>query len=102
MHKNWVIMGYDQSVTCLADDPRILETRSSTLRTQGTLSQTNNTYISNQARVHEIKLKIRDLTRKFNLRTPICKKNKSNEATKVKRRKKQASFTNLDLSQILQ
>ena len=65
---------YDQSVTCLADDPWNLETRSSTLRTPGTLSQTNNTYISNQARVHEIKFKIRDLTRKFNLRTPVCKK----------------------------
>ena len=32
MHKNWVIMGYDQSVTCLADDPRILETRSNKQR----------------------------------------------------------------------
>ena len=42
MHKNWVIKRYDQSVTCLADDPQNLETRSSTLRTPGTLSQTNN------------------------------------------------------------
>ena len=78
---------YDQSVTCLADDPLNLETRSSTLRTPGTLSQTNNTYISNQARVHEIKLKIRDLTRKFNLRTPVCRKNqieRSNETQTAK------------------
>ena len=78
---------YDQSVTRLADDPRNLETRSSTLRTPGTLSQTNNTYISNQARVHGIKLKIRDLTRKFNLRTPVCKKNqieRSNETQTAK------------------
>ena len=78
---------YDQSVTCLADDPWNLETRSSTLRTPGTLSQTNNTYISNQARVHEIKLKIRYLTRKFNLRTPVCKKNqfkRSNEGQTAK------------------
>ena len=30
---------YDQSVTCLADDPQNLETRSSKLRTPGTLSQ---------------------------------------------------------------
>ena len=42
MHKNWVIKGYDQCVTCLADDLQILKTRSSTLRTLGILSQTNN------------------------------------------------------------
>ena len=42
MHKNWVIKGYDQSVTCLADDLKTLMTRSSTLRTPETLSQTNN------------------------------------------------------------
>ena len=42
MHKNWVIKGYDQSVTCLADDLKTLVTRSSTLRTSETLSQTNN------------------------------------------------------------
>ena len=48
MHKNWVIKGYDQSVTCLANDPRNLETRSSTLRTPGILSQTNNS-------IHKIK-----------------------------------------------
>ena len=34
-------MGYDQSVTCLADDPRNLETRSNRRRTPGILSQTN-------------------------------------------------------------
>ena len=42
MHKNWVIKGYDQSVTCLADDLKTLVTRSSKLRTPETLSQTNN------------------------------------------------------------
>ena len=42
MHKNRVIKGYDQSVTCLADDSQNLETRSSTLRTPGDLSQSNN------------------------------------------------------------
>ena len=42
MHKNWVLKEYDQCVTCLADDPQTLETRSSTLRTPGTLSQANN------------------------------------------------------------
>ena len=48
--------GYDQSVTCLADDPQNLETRSSTLHTPGTLSQTNKHTISNQARAR-VKLK---------------------------------------------
>ena len=42
MHKNWVIKGYDQSVTCLANDLKTLVTRSSTLRTPETLSSTNN------------------------------------------------------------
>ena len=42
MHTNWVIKGYDQCVTCLADDPQNLVTRSSTLRTPKTLSQTTN------------------------------------------------------------
>ena len=41
-HKNWVIRGYDYSVTCLADDLKTLVTRSSTLRTPETLSQTSN------------------------------------------------------------
>ena len=42
MHKNWVIKGSDQSVTCLADDLQTLVTRSSTLRTPETRSQTKN------------------------------------------------------------
>ena len=42
MHENWVVKRYDQSVTCLVDDLQNLETRSSTLRTLGILSQTNN------------------------------------------------------------
>ena len=40
---------------------------------------------------------IRDLTRKFNLSTPVGKRIKSNEATKDKRQKKQALFNILDL-----
>ena len=44
MHKNWVIKGYDQSVTCLADDPQNLETRSNML--PSVLSQTNKHTIS--------------------------------------------------------
>ena len=39
---------YDQSVTCLADDPGNLATRSSKRRTPGTLSQTNKHTISTQ------------------------------------------------------
>ena len=42
MHKNWVIKGYDQRVTSLADDPQNLETRSSALRTSEILLQTKN------------------------------------------------------------
>ena len=53
MHKNWVIKGYDQSVTCLADDPRNLETRSNTLRTPRILSQTNNNIHKQQAMKHK-------------------------------------------------
>ena len=56
MPKNWVIKGYDQSVTCLVDDPQNLETRSSTLHTPGTVSQGNMHAISNQARAR-LKLK---------------------------------------------
>ena len=51
MHKNWVVKRYDQSATCLADDPRNLETRSNRRRTPGILAQTNkqayNKYSSN-------------------------------------------------------
>ena len=56
MNKNLVIKGYDQSVTCLADDLQILKTCSSMLRTLGVLSQTI-AYISNQAKMHGVKLK---------------------------------------------
>ena len=56
MHKNLVIKGYDQSVTCLADDQQNLETRSSTLRTPGTLSQTNKHTINTQLEA-QVKLK---------------------------------------------
>ena len=53
MHKNWVIKGYDQSVTCLADDPQNLGIRSSTLRTPGVLSQTNNNLHKQQAKMRK-------------------------------------------------
>ena len=81
-----MIKGYDQSVTCLADDPQNLETRSSTLRTPDTLSQTNKHTISTQLEAW-VKLQIRDLTRNFNLRTLVSKKNQikqSNETQTAK------------------
>ena len=53
MHKNWVIKRYDQSVTWLADDPQNLKIRSSTLRTPGVLSQTNNNMHKQQAKMHK-------------------------------------------------
>ena len=67
MHKNWVIKGYDQCVTCLADDPQTLETRSITLRTPGILSQKNSIHkhSSIDARV---KLKEEDPNLKFQLK----------------------------------
>ena len=86
MHKNWVIKGYDQSVTFLADDPRNIGTRSNTLPTPGILSQTNNNIHKQQARMHK-KTQIREVDQKFNLRTPVCKKNQikwSNETQTAK------------------
>ena len=56
MHKNWVIKGYDQCVTCLADDPQTLETRSSTLRTLGILSQTKNSIHKHTGKDATVKL----------------------------------------------
>ena len=96
MHKNWVIKGYDQSVTCLANDPQNLGTHSSTLRTLGVLSQTNNSIHKQSiidARVNSNK-KIESKNATEEIR--FAKKIKSNGATKLKLRKKQDPFTNLD------
>ena len=57
MHKNWVIKGYDQCVTSLADDPRNLVTRSNTLRTLGILSQKNNSIHKHSNKDARVKLK---------------------------------------------
>ena len=87
MHKNWVIKGYDQCVTCLADDPQNLGTRSSTLRTLGVLSQTNNSIHKQSSKETRVNIKQEDLTRKLNLRTPVCEKNqikRSNETQTAK------------------
>ena len=48
---------YDQCVTCLADDPQNLETRSTTLRTPGILSQTNNSIHKQPIKDAWVKLK---------------------------------------------
>ena len=89
MHKNRVIKGYDQSVTCLADDLQTLVTCSSTLRTPETLSQTNNSIHNQSSKDARVKLNQEDLTRNLNLRTPLCKKNqikRSNETQTVRER----------------
>ena len=57
MHKNWEVKGYDQRVTCLADDPQNLVTRSSTLRTPGILSQANNSVYKHSSIDARVKLK---------------------------------------------
>ena len=57
MNKNWVIKGYDQSVTCLVDDLQNLETSSSTLRTPGVLSETNNSIHEQSSKDARVKLK---------------------------------------------
>ena len=57
MHTNRVIKGYDECVTCLADDPQTLETRSSTLGTPGILSQTNNSIHKQSSKDARVKLK---------------------------------------------
>ena len=57
MHKNWVIKGYDQSATCLADDPRNLEIQSNRRRTPGILSQTNNSIHKQSSKETRVNLK---------------------------------------------
>ena len=68
MHKNWVIQGYDQSVTCLADDPQNLETRCSTLRTPGILLQTNNSIHEQSSKENKDKPQIRRSNQKVQLK----------------------------------
>ena len=68
MHKNWVIKGYDQCVTCLADDPQNLVTRSSTLRTPGILAQRKNSIHKHSSKHARVKLQIRISNLKFQLK----------------------------------
>ena len=48
---------YDQSVTCLADDPRNLEIQSNRRRTPGILSQTNKQAYNKYSSNAQVKLK---------------------------------------------
>ena len=57
---------YDQSVTCLADDPRNLEIRSNKRRTPGTLSQTNKQTISTKRSNQKVQLKNSGLQKESN------------------------------------
>ena len=87
---------YDQSVTCLADDPRNLEIRSNKRRTPGDLSQTNNKHtISNQERARE------KLNKRSNQKVQLKNSGLQKESNQTKQQnsngeRKQASFTNLD------
>ena len=87
-------MGYGQSVTCLADDPQNLETLSSTLRTPGILSQTNNSIHKQRCTG---KTQIRRSNQKVQLKNSgLQKRITSNGEIKLKLQKKQDPFTNLD------
>ena len=68
MHKNWVINWYDQSVTCLANDPQNLGTCSSMLRTSGVLSQTNNSIHKQSSKENTGKSQIRRSNQKVQLK----------------------------------
>ena len=93
---------YDQSVTCLADDPGNLAIRSNRRRTPDTLSQTNKRAYNKYSSKCTGKTQIRDLTRRFNLRTPVGKQSNRTKQQKTNGERKQLPSTNLDISQILQ
>ena len=80
MHKNWVMKGYDQSVTCLADDPQNLETRNSTLPLRVLYRKQTITYISTQTRSTG-KTQIRRSNRKVQLKNSSLQK-ESNQTEK--------------------
>ena len=74
MHKNWVWKEYDQCVTCLADDLQNLGTRSSTLRTPGILSQTNNSIHKQSSKENTGKSQIRRSNEKVQLKNSGLRK----------------------------
>ena len=75
-------MGYDRSVSCLADDPRILETRSNTLRTPEFYRKQTITYISNKQQCTS-KTQIREVDQKVQLKNSGTQK----ESKQTKQRK---------------
>ena len=82
MHKNLVIKGYDQSVTCLADDSQNLETRSSTLHSPGILSQANNSIHKQSSKDAQTKLQKKRSNQKVQLKNSGLQK----ESTRKKQR----------------
>ena len=60
MHKNWVVKGYDQSVTYLADDLKTPVIRSSKPRLRKDYYEQTIAYISTQAKEARLKLKRKD------------------------------------------
>ena len=94
MHKNWVWKEYDQCVTCLADDPRNLGTRSSTLRTPGILSQTNNSIHKHSTKCTD-KTQIRRSNQKIHLKNSGLQK-ESNQTEKQNSTTKETRLLILD------
>ena len=95
MHKNWIIKGYDQSVTCLADDRKTLVIRSSKPRTPETLPWTNNSIHKHSIIRCKGKTKRKDLNWKFKWIASICKKNQSNRSYETQTTIKRSSNSNL-------
>ena len=92
MHKNWVIKGYDQNVTCLADDTQNLETRSSTLRIPEILSQTNNSIHK-----HSTKCMGKTQIRRSNHKVQLKNSDLQKESTRKKQRKSNGERKKLHL-----
>ena len=89
---------YDQSVTCLADDPRDLEIRSNKRRTPGDLTQTNNKHTISTHLMHR-EISNKRSNQRVQLKNPGCKRIESNKASKVGTRERTTRFRNLKLGQ---
>ena len=86
------------SVTCLADDPWNLETRSNKRRTPGDLSQTNNKHTISTHLMHR-EISNKRSNQRVQLKNPGCKRIESNKASKVGTRERTTWFRNLKLGQ---
>ena len=82
---------YDQSVTCLADDPRNLEIRSNKRRTPGTLSQTNKQTISTHL-MHK-----KNSNKRSNQKVQLKNSGLQKESTRKKQRKSNGERNKLRL-----